>query len=110
MSIELPPEGFEADLGPFGPVLFDSSCGEPIAWGFAIRRRLGEKRFTSLRQYGDLECIWTGEWVLITKWLTPEEAIVRYGAMGTVERGPRGGFRSVAYGGRRFLSRRLEPR
>lgn len=103
----LPPEGYEAELSEYRIVLHDGCCGEPIGWGFLIRRHLGEDRFNALGEYGDLECITAGSWCLVVRWLTPEEAVAQYGKVTAVERGPRGGFKSITYGAKRFLSRRL---
>jgi hypothetical protein len=106
-----PPPGYEAELAAYGPVVFDG--GQPIGWGFRIMRRLGEMRFRALEAFGDLHCqMLSGlatEWSLVTRWLSPAEAAEKYGAVTSVERGPRGGFRSVTYGSTRFTSRRLAP-
>lgn len=106
-----PPEGFEDALQPYGPVLFDSCCGEPIAWGFKLRdaRRLETDRFNALRTFGRLECHSPrGGWMLVTKRLSSEEARAKYGEP-KVEWGPIGGFRSVTYGTTKFLSRTMCP-
>jgi hypothetical protein len=103
-TVYLPPEGYEKDLGEYGVMFCDASCGEPIAWGFVIRCQLGEERFNALGKYGSLECIEMGRWCLVVKWLSPEEATKKYGKVTNVERGPRGGFRSITYGTTRFSS------
>ena len=107
------PEGYESDLAPYGAVLYDGWCGEPIAWGFEIRHRLGEERFNALAQHGQLECIdgfsVNTRWAVITKWLTPDEARAKYGQITDLALGPRGGFKSVTYGDKKFLSKKLCP-
>lgn len=101
------PEGYEKDVGDYGPLLFDGWCGEPVAWGFKITRHLGD-RFEALRAFGRLECLGVaGDWGLIVERLTREQAIAKYGAITEEDRGPRGGFRSVTFGTTKFLSREL---
>jgi hypothetical protein len=95
-------------LGDYGPVILDSGCGEPIAWGFSIVRRVGQERWDGLSKYGALECIRAGEWCLVTKWLTSNYAMKLYGSPNSEERGPRGGFRSIKYGDKLFVSRRMD--
>ena len=96
-------------LGKFGPVLNDSGCGEPVAWGHPITRRLGEKTFEELRKYGALEYgspgRLDGTWLLVTKRLSKAEAIEKYGPITHEERGPRGGFRFDIYGDKKFFSK-----
>ena len=103
-----PPPGFP-ELSDYGWVLQDKNCGETIGWGFRILRHLGEDRFRSLGKYGDLECLSTGEWVLVYKWLTPEEAIERFGPITHQLFGPMGGWKSTTYGKKTFSSRQLKP-
>jgi hypothetical protein len=103
---EKPAEYADA-LSEYGPVLFDSWCGEPVAWGFNITRHLGEDRWSGLGKYGKPECSGAGVWCLVTRWVTPREAIAKYGALGETETGPRGGFRSAQYGSKTFVCHRL---
>src|SRR3990167_965684 len=103
------PKGYENDLSEYGPQIYDGYCGEPIGWGFKILNHLGEERFNGLYKFGDLECV-NGEhlqsiWSLIVKHLTREEAAEKYGAITNEEFGPRGGFRSVTFGDKKFISR-----
>lgn len=100
------PQGYESDLSEYKACLFDSFCGEPVAWGFEIVRRLAEDQFGALRRFGDLECSYP-KWFLIVKHLTRAEAIERYGPVTAEEFGPRGGWKSVTFGSKKFLSRRL---
>ena len=102
-----PPAGYENDLAPYAPCLFDSACGEPVAWGFKILRRLGDDRFNALAQFGKLECSYP-HWFLIVKELTREEAVAKYGAISAEEFGPRGGWKSITFGDKKFLSKRLK--
>lgn len=102
------PEGYEDDLADYGPVLFDGGCGETVAWGFKIRRRLGDDRFGALRSFGTLKCVGPhGDWALIVERLTREQAIAKYGPVTNEDRGPRGGFLSITFGTKMFLSREL---
>lgn len=98
------PPGYETDLSEYKPCLFDSCCGEPVAWGFEIVRRLGEDRFEALRQFGSLQ-YGDSKWFLITRELTRAEAIDNYGPITAEEFGPRGGWKSVTFGNKRFFSR-----
>jgi hypothetical protein len=102
------PEGYENDLGSYGLVASDRICGEPIAWGFKLVRHLGDDRFNNLRKFGILEC-YHPNWYLIVKTLTREEAIEKYGPITNEEFGPRGGWRSVTFGNKKFGSDYLRP-
>jgi hypothetical protein len=104
------PAELRSAFGSYDICIHDGYCGEPIGWGFRLHRYLGETQWAEAGKYGEL--VFGGElgkWLLITKWLTPSEAIEKYGDVTEIERGPRGGFRSVVYGGKRFLSKRLDP-
>lgn len=107
MYIPKKPKGYEDALGEFGPQLFDSYSGEPVAWGFRIIRHLGDK-FDALRLFGKLECSYP-DWFLITKELTFKEAIEKYGKVTSMVTGPRGGFRKITFGETEFSSKRLAP-
>ena len=100
------PEGYEADLGEYGTQLYDSDCGEPVGWGFKILHYLGDERFNMLHKFGNLECSYPS-WFLITKKLTREEAIKKYGKITNEEFGSRGGWKSVTFGKKQFCSRDL---
>lgn len=103
-------EGYENDLGEYGPQLFDSYCGEPIEWGFKILRRLDEERFNNLRKFGDISYGHSSNIptpFLIVKRLTKEEAIEKYGPITKQEFGPRGGFRTITFGDKTFMQRYL---
>jgi len=104
------PEGFEDSLGDYGGAAYDSYCGEPVSWGFKILHHLGEEKWSRLGKFGKLDCIgFPGTWYLVVDELTPERAIKKYGKVTDLELGPRGGFKSVTYGEKKFLSRMLNP-
>ncbi len=100
------PEKFNEYLGSYGPVSYDSHCGEPIIWGYPIVRHLGESLWSELNQFASLKYTGNG-WAVVTKTLTRQEAIEKYGPETEVERGPRGGFRSIQFGTKRFLMKEL---
>lgn len=78
-------------------VLFDGWCGEPIAWA-----RVGEPVISHE---------WTGDGrVSITERLTPDGAIRKYGPISELVLGPQGGFKSVTYGAKKFVSGFVDPR
>ena len=83
--------------------------GETIAWGFKIKHYRGEKHFNNLRKHGELECVGLGVWVLVIKRLTSEQAIAKYGPITVQEFGPRGAWRSVTYGNKKFISSVMKP-
>lgn len=101
------PESVSKSLSEYGPVVFDSYCGEPISWGHRILYHLGEEKFNALRQYGELDCVSGTSWVLVRKRLEQDEAVRMYGKVTEIERGPRGGFRSVTFGKTKFLQKYL---
>lgn len=80
-----------------GEVLYDGWCGEPIAWA-----RVGEPVI-------GLE--WTEHGRLaVTGWLSPAEAVRKYGPITEVVLGRNGGFKSVTYGGKKFVAKCVDPR
>ena len=101
------PKGFENDLSEFRAVMSDSGCGEPIAWGFEIINTLGIERFDLLKNICNLECIYPN-WFVVTKYLTIEEAIQKYGEITHIERGPRGGFKYMILGGNKTFYSKLQ--
>jgi hypothetical protein len=105
--MEKPPAGYETDLSEYGPCIYDNN--EVIAWGFKILRHLGEERFQNLNNYGCLECLDWGEWILVTKKLTPEDAIKKYGPITKQERGPNGGYQGTYYGKTLLSHKWLKP-
>lgn len=107
-------------LGPYGPVIIDKGCREPIAWGFKLTKKLGEEEFKALKEsgLGDLEWIgkredptteWPDDYALVTQWLNGNEAITKYGPLGKISWGPRGGFLGVFYGDKEFNHKRMQP-
>ncbi len=103
-----PPPGYP-ELSEYGVVCYDYNCGQPIGWGFKIRSHLGEERFSALGKYGKLECLELGNYVLVIKWMTPEEAIEKYGPITHQLFGPQGGWKSVTYGTTKFMNKQLKP-
>lgn len=105
------PEGYEKTLSDFDVVARDSSSNEPIAWGFTIISKMDEERFTSLRSSHDVVCFGgtPPRWVVVSKWLTAEEAVERYGAVTKIVNGPRGAWKSTTYGATTFTSRHMAP-
>lgn len=102
------PYGLKEHVGSFRACSFDSHCGEAIGWGYPIHKRLGEELWSKVSQHGDMWCSYPN-WYLITHWMTPKEAMKKYGKITSEERGPRGGFRSVTYGSKTFSSKHLDP-
>lgn len=98
------PKDYEHDLGEYGAKIFDGYCGEPIMWGFEIKTHLNEKDFEALRNFGRLECVYP-RWFLITKTLTKDEAIKKYGKITDIEVGVRGGWKSITFGNKKFINR-----
>lgn len=101
------PKGFEEYLGDYGEQIFDSWSGMPIGWGYKIVRHLGEEKWIELGKFGSFECIYP-TWFLITKKLTRDEATEKYGAITGEEFGPRGGWKSVTFGEKKFISKYLK--
>ena len=81
-----------------GEVLFDGWCGEPIAWARVGEPVIGRE--------------WTEHGrVAVTERLTPAEAIRKYGPIAELVLGPNGGgFESVTYGVKKFISSFVDPR
>jgi|SRR5450755_394042 len=101
------PQEYESDLSEFKACLFDGNCGEPIAWGFELKKRLSDERFEALQQFGALECSYP-HWFLIVRALSRHEAIAKYGEVTGEEFGPRGGWKSVTFGTKKFVTPRLK--
>ncbi len=110
MELIKKPKGYENDLSDYGPVFFDSWCGEPFCWGFKILHHLGEERFNELCQFGSLECSHPEmNWFLIVKKLNRDEAVKKYGSITDEEFGPRGGWKSITFGNKKFSAKELRP-
>ncbi|WP_416062351.1 hypothetical protein [Rhodococcus indonesiensis] len=78
-------------------VVFDSYCGEPIAW-----LRVGDPVIGyEWTEHGNKA---------ITERLSPADAVRRYGPITEVELGRNGGFKSATYGATKFFARSLDPR
>jgi hypothetical protein len=108
MGNQKKPIGYENDLAEFAPVIFDGYSGEAIGWGFRLTSHLGNDKFDLLRKFGCMECLYP-TWYLVTKTLSREEAIIKYGEITAEEFGPRGGWKSVTFGNTKFISKYLKP-
>ena len=104
------PKGYEEYLSEYRPISRDSWSGEIVSWGFSLTQRMGEEKFNGLHKHGTLECDYGGggSWTLITKRLTRSEAIEKYGDVTDEEFGPRGGWKSVTFGEKKFISKHLK--
>lgn len=96
-------------LGDYGEQLYDSWSGKCVGWGYKIIKDCGEGVWSELKAYGDLECSYPS-WFLITRSLTIEQAIDKYGSITRIVLGPRGGFKGIFFGEHRFCSKHLDPR
>jgi hypothetical protein len=100
----------ERTLGSEGVIAFDPSCEEPVAWGRILNEHLGEDAFKNLKAANRLHYRREdGKWAVVTRSLTRDEAAVKYGPHRGDERGPRGGWRSVTFGTKKFTSPFLKP-
>jgi hypothetical protein len=97
------PREFDDVLSDYGPCSYDASCGEPVRWGFRIKTRLGQDRLAQLSQYGEIKFI-GGAWFVVTKTLTRAAARKAYGECKGDEYGPKGGWKSVTFGDKRFAT------
>lgn len=80
-----------------GEILYDSWCGEPIAWARPGDPVIGQE--------------WTKHgWLAVTNRLSPAEAFRKYGPITELVVGRNGGFESVTYGVTKFVSRFVDPR
>lgn len=105
------PKGYENDLSEYGIAFYDM-YGEPIAWGFEIRSYLGKERFYALGEYGSLECVNSGystTWYVVIKSLTFQEAIKKYGKVTELITGPKGGWKNITFGKKKFGTRKVKP-
>lgn len=101
------PIGYENELSSYQAILFDSWCGEAVAWRFKIIKYLGEERFNDLHQYGEL--VYTDlDWAIVMKSLTRLDAKEKYGEITEEIFGPKGGWKSVTFGDKKFCSKHLK--
>ncbi|WP_141731179.1 hypothetical protein [Oligoflexus tunisiensis] len=103
----VPQELIDKHFTGYGIVVTDRSAGEPVAWGYNIRPGviIGETMWAEIAaKYGTWVCLdpITRQWALVTKFLTLEEARIKYGDGVEIELGPRGGFRGMTVGKTRF--------
>lgn len=106
------PEDLKEYLGSFGPQAYDAYCGEPVGWGYKIVKHCGDEIWSRLSKFGEQVCLhgsYDTTWVLITRKLSREEAETLYGSVTNEEFGPRGGWKSVTFGDKKFASNYLRP-
>lgn len=97
-------------LGEYQCVQVDSTCGEPVAYGYPITQKVGEDRWALLGKLGRLEFNpKTKSWALVTDSLTRDLAQVHYGPHAGDKFGPRGGWQSVTFGTKTFTYKGLKP-
>lgn len=107
-SIPAELQQFRSALGEYDVIEWDLECGEPLAWGWPIIARLSEDQFNELHTMAPLICITFRQWAVVDSTLTIEMAVEKYGPIVERERGPRGGFISVTFGEKKFVSRRFQ--
>ena len=71
--------------------------------------RVGEELWKRLEAAGELFCHDVGNWSLVTKKLTRGEAKSKYGPITDEEFGPRGGWKSITFGKKKFTSNYMRP-
>jgi hypothetical protein len=86
--------------------LHDGWCGETIAWYRTIKNMPSEL-FDKNRD--KIEYV-NGMWVYLVRTITRKECIKLYGNITDEEYGPRGGWKSVTFGDKKFISEVLRPR
>ena len=101
------PQGYEEDLSDYGIVAFDGFNRLPIAWGFKILNRLGDSKFEALKSFGDVVCFYP-EWALVINYFTTEMAVKIFGDKTNIDRGSRGGFKSITFGEMKFISKHFK--
>jgi hypothetical protein len=100
---------FDNYLGQKTATIKDGYCGEPIMWGKYITQRMDEWEFNELRRTHNVQYIMSaGMWMVIEKELTREDAIAKYGEITNEEFGPAGGWKSVTFGDKKFISKSLK--
>lgn len=87
----------------------DSASGEPIAWGYPVIAKMGEQLWAETKQFGEM-VFDHGQWYLITKVLTREEAVDKYGGIIHEEFGPKGGWKYVQFGQTLFKNKLMAPK
>ena len=95
-------------IGSYKECFFDSNCGEPIAWGYQILRRMSDDDYADVRRHFAIEYAHDSLpacQFIIVKLLSYKEVVDKYGEQTDLVLGPRGGFKSVTFGSKRFISR-----
>jgi hypothetical protein len=108
------PNSLRKYLGPYSACVFDTLSGECVAWGHTVNRSASKEILDQLKEHGEMAYLLNNQlekvWCLITRSLTIEEAINRYGKIKKIQVGSRGGYKTITFGNTTFKSRRLDPR
>lgn len=88
-------------LWPYKACLFDSWCWEPVSWWYPILKHLWDDLWQEVSKLGKMECCYP-KWFLITKSLTRQEAIEKYGEQKEIERWPRWWFKTITFWEKKF--------
>lgn len=93
-------------------VMFDSNCGKPVMWGYKIVNVMPDELFSKLKKLKSVSIEYIRSYpeqnVVVTRKLTREDAIEKYGEITDEEYGPRGGWKSVTFGKTKFISKVLK--
>ena len=87
----------------------DGSCGEPFLWYRTLKTRMPEELFTQYKPKLEFCGGYDGQWIYVEKVLTREDCIEKYGEITDEEFGPRGGWKSVTFGKKKFITTKLKP-
>ncbi len=102
---------FTKYFGKYTIVETDMGCGEPVSWGYPIIKQLGPELWDKLKlQYKVCRSNHShisADWYVITKTLTRNEAIDKYGPISNEVLGKLGGFKSARFGDKTFYSKYL---
>lgn len=106
MEINIP-DKFLPFFGSYGVVEVDPSAQQPVGWGYPIvGGQMGHELWAEMTTLGTVAFDHKLKtYALVTKKLTDEEAIQKYGPISAVEHGPRGGFKSITFGSTKFSSK-----
>lgn len=104
-------EKFKKYLGPYSPMIIEND--EAVAWGHIVIARINSPAlWDELKTLGHLvvveNSVVANTWAIITRYMTYPEAVALFGPHTEEERGPRGGFRSITFGDKRFYSKTLK--
>lgn len=89
----------------------DSICGETVIWGRKINNNCPEDIYEEICKKLPLHYSYpTPNTMVITKVLTRQEAIDKYGEITEEEYGSRGGWESVTFGNKKFKSKFMKQK